>query len=179
MKGSKKLFSLVVGTLLLSIVGSSQPAISQSYDSIILVVRFSEIHVHTRLDPPRSPTAELYAKVRFPGYDWIQTEVIVGDDIYPGERWTVSRNVGSYSGGSYNIGIEVWDEDGGIRRDDRGLGGGISLSPRSCSYGVYGADGSGDKVSRWGQFIGDVCVVSHRLYGSHLTADVTVEAHFR
>jgi len=179
MKGTKIFFRLVAGTLLFSMMGSSQPAISQSYDSVILVVRFSEIHVHTRLDPRHSPTAELYGKVRFPGYDWIQTDVIVGDDIYPGDRWTVSRNIENHNSGSYNIGIEVWDEDGGIRRDDRGLGGSISLSPQSCSYGVFGADGTGDKVGHWGQFIGDVCVVNHRLNGSHLTADVTIEAHFR
>ena len=161
--------TLLAGALLISMFGSNQPALSQSTD--YLVVRFVEVDVHRRLDSRRKPTPELYAKVNFPGYNWVRSSgEVVGSNIYPG--WVFSRNVRASN--SHTIGIEVWDRDGGRgQRDDRGLGTTINnINIENCNYGV-----GETKVGYSGQRVDGMCVIRHRLHGSHLTADVIVEAY--
>lgn len=144
---------------------------ARNQDAATLVVRFSAVNVRTPLDGRGGPSAELYAKVKFPEHDWLQTDVIGGDNISPGDRWTISRSISNYNS-SLPIEIEVWDEDRGIQGDDNGLSSTVVINPRECSYGL-----PPDKVALWGEANGNVCIVSHRLGGSHLTADVVIEAH--
>ncbi len=168
-----KYFDLVSGIVFVALVGASKPASAQNTD--YLRVTFNSIDVHTLLEPdrPGKRSAELYAKVRFPQHDWLRSSRENGNAIRPG--WRFSRNV--QVSNHHSIDIEVWDHD---RRgsDDRGLNiSVIDLNISNCSYSTAVNELSG-KVIYYGQPTNNGgCLIREQFRGSHVTADVTIEAY--
>jgi hypothetical protein len=174
MKGFSKCLGLLSSATFVALIGVSKPALSQSTD--YLRVTINSVEVHRLLDPDRrrKRSAELYAKVRFPRHDWLKSNVVGGNSITP--RWTFSRDVRSSN--EHSIDIEIWDRDGsGGQRDDRGLNVSIIwLDIDNCSYGIA-VDGWSNKVAYHGRVDNGICVINHRLRGSHVVADVTIGAY--